>query len=131
MMEEIGPFNDLTHLAEIGELDPAYYRDVEILATLEILARHKAKNVLLIGQKGVGKTRLVRGIAVAGARGETVGLIEHFRIVELDMGTLLVGAEALKHKLPRLIHFLRKERDTILFVDNIHQIFDMENSTDL
>lgn len=130
-MEEVGPFNDLTNLAEIGELEPAYCRDVEILSTLEILARQEAKNVLLIGQKGVGKTRLVRGIAVAGVRGETVGLLEDFHIVELDMGTLLVGAESLRDKLPRLFHFLRKERGTILFVDNIHQIFDMENSTDL
>lgn len=129
-MQNLGPVNDLTHQAELGELQPAYAREDEIVATLEILARRSSRNVLMVGEKGVGKTHLVRGIAVAGVRGETVGLLENLRIVELATGLLLVGTDELRKKLERLLRHLRIYRDTVLFVDDIHQVLSLESSND-
>ncbi len=124
MLNQDSLTRDLTRLAESGELEPAYQREGEILSILEVLARHKAKNALLVGHSGVGKNRIVEGLAVSGVRGETEGLLENFRMLELDLGILSSGAANWEKKLLDLIKYLRQTRDIILFIDNVHAIFE-------
>ena len=51
---------DLTQLAAEGQLDPTIGRAKEIERVMEILARRKKNNPVLIGEPGVGKTRTSR-----------------------------------------------------------------------
>ena len=65
---------DLTELARQGKLDPVIGRAKEIETTIEVLARRKKNNPVLIGEPGVGKTAIVEGPRAAdrpgpGARG--------------------------------------------------------------
>lgn len=113
---------DLTKEAEYGELDQVYCRERELFSILEILSRKNAANVLLVGPSGVGKNRIVEGLAIAGAREETDGLLEGFRLLELDFGALSSGSSQMEERLLHLLRYIRKERDIILFVDNIHQV---------
>jgi ATP-dependent Clp protease ATP-binding subunit ClpC len=47
---------DLTELARQGKLDPVIGREEEIAQVIQILARRKKNNPVLIGEAGVGKT---------------------------------------------------------------------------
>lgn len=50
---------DLTELARQGKLDPVIGRAKEIETVIEVLARRKKNNPVLIGEPGVGKTAIV------------------------------------------------------------------------
>ena len=43
-----------------GEIDPIFGRDREIRQMVDILARRRKNNPLIVGEAGVGKTALVR-----------------------------------------------------------------------
>ena len=53
---------DLTAIARDGKLDPVIGRAHEIETTMEVLARRKKNNPVLIGEPGVGKTAIVEGL---------------------------------------------------------------------
>ena len=67
---------NLTQLAARGELDPVVGRDAEIERALDVLAKRNANNACLIGAPGVGKTSVVRGLAVRIANGDDVACFE-------------------------------------------------------
>ena len=54
---------DLTALAAKGELDPVIGRDKEVKRIVQILARRKKNNPVLIGDPGAGKTSVVEMLA--------------------------------------------------------------------
>lgn len=127
MLNQDTPTRDYTRLAELGELEPAYGRELEIFKILEVLARKRAKNVLLVGHEGVGKSRVVEGLAVAVSRGEVDGLLGNFRLIELDLALFRVSGGEMAARLPSLVKYLRKTGDVVLFVDNVHQILNPDD----
>src|SRR5262245_6127400 len=54
---------NLTRLAEVQELPPVYFRDDMIQDMMEVLCRSQQRNVLLVGEAGIGKTTVVQGLA--------------------------------------------------------------------
>ena len=54
---------DLTELARNGEMDPVIGRKDEIRRVIQILCRRTKNNPVLIGEAGVGKTAIARGLA--------------------------------------------------------------------
>src|SRR5919106_569096 len=56
--------SDMPQLAAEGQLDPTIGRAKEIERVMEILARRKKNNPVLIGEPGVGKTAIVEGLAL-------------------------------------------------------------------
>jgi len=116
---------DLTERAREGELEPAIGRNQDILTILEILSRKTKNNVILVGEAGVGKTRIVEGLAWAAVHKKAGGLLRGYRLLELDMAALMAGTQyrgAFEEKLMGLLEQLRDARDTILFIDEIHLI---------
>jgi ATP-dependent Clp protease ATP-binding subunit ClpC len=111
--------HDLTHLAGMGKLDPAFGREEDILAIAEVFSRHNPKSAILVGSSGVGKSQIVKGLAVAGVRGETAGLLEDFQVVELDSSLVHSYVEGSGERLSGIMDFLRKEEKAILAIDNI------------
>ena len=69
---------DLVELARKGKIDPVIGRDAEIRRVVQVLARRRKNNPVLIGDPGVGKTAIVEGLAAshrpgrraAGAQGQ-------------------------------------------------------------
>ena len=83
---------DLTQMAQEGKLDPVIGRDEEIRRTIQVLARRKKNNPVLIGDPGVGKTAIAEGLAIRIINKDVPEVLFDKRIVSLDMGALIAGA---------------------------------------
>ena len=55
---------NLTQRARDGHIDPIFGRDREIRQMVDILARRRKNNPIIVGEAGVGKTALVEGLAL-------------------------------------------------------------------
>lgn len=117
--------HDLTAAAARGEIDPAIGRDDVVMQIMEILSRKAKNNLILVGEAGVGKTKVVEGLALLAVQGGMGGILSGMRILELSVGTLMAGTQyrgALEEKLRALLDELKKSKDIILFIDEIHLI---------
>ena len=117
---------DLTALARQGKLDPVIGRWQEIETTIEILARRKKNNPVLIGEPGVGKTAIVEGLAQAIANGEVPEVLRDKRLVELNVNSLVAGSkyrgefeERIKQVLDEIV---AHQNEVIIFIDELHTI---------
>ena len=116
---------DLTQLARDGKGDPVIGRDREIDRVIQILSRRKKNNPILIGEAGVGKSAIVEGLALRIARGEVPATIAGKRIFSLDVSALVAGTKfrgEFEERMQQLLDLLRRSRDTIVFIDEIHTI---------
>ncbi len=84
---------DLTELAARGAFDPTVGRDAEIRRMQQVLARRMENNPLLVGEPGIGKTSIVRGLAARMARGDVPRMLVGKRIVAIDTGAIVAGAK--------------------------------------
>ncbi|MBE0591104.1 MAG: NDP-hexose 4-ketoreductase, partial [Gemmatimonadales bacterium] len=84
---------DLTQLAADDELDPTIGRASEIQRVMEILARRKKNNPVLIGEPGVGKTAIVEGLALLIASGNCPDVLRDHRVLSLDMAAVIAGTK--------------------------------------
>src|SRR5438270_11931745 len=64
---------DLTEEARQGKPDPVTGRDDESRRTIQVLARRTKNNPVLIGEPGVGTTRVGAGVAQRVAGGDCRG----------------------------------------------------------
>ncbi|MFP4901484.1 Clp protease N-terminal domain-containing protein, partial [Paraburkholderia sp. BR14261] len=83
---------DITGKARDGKIDPVFGRDREIQQMVDVLARRRKNNPILVGEPGVGKTALVEGLALRVAEGTVPNVIRDVRILTLDLGLLQAGA---------------------------------------
>lgn len=116
---------DVTHLAEEGTLDPIVGRENEIERVSQILSRRKKNNPILIGEPGVGKTAIVEGLALRIVQKKVSRVLFNKRIVMLDMAALVAGTKyrgQFEERMKAIMNELEKNRDVILFIDEIHTI---------
>ncbi|GMV99554.1 MAG: ATPase AAA [Candidatus Hydrogenedentota bacterium] len=116
---------DLTKMAVNGKLEPAIGRDQDIMTMVEILARKTKNNVMLVGEAGVGKTRVVEGLAASIVTGGMGGILPNYRILELSLAALTAGTQyrgQFEEKLLKLLEKLKSDDKTVLFIDEAHLI---------
>jgi ATP-dependent Clp protease ATP-binding subunit ClpA len=116
---------DLVERADGGLLDPVIGRETELERTVQILCRRRKHNPVFVGEPGVGKTALAEGLAIKVSRGDVPDLLEAMRIYSLDMGALLAGTKFrgdFEQRLKGVLAALKKKKDAILFIDEIHTI---------
>ena len=105
--------------------NPLIGRDEEISLVLETLLRKNKNNPLLIGEAGVGKTAIVEEIAQMIKRKEVPLALQDKTIISLEMGSLVAGTKyrgEFEEKLGGIISELIKNKNIILFIDEIHSI---------
>src|SRR3954462_9701244 len=90
-LDEFG--RDLTGEAGEGRIDPVIGREEEIEQNVEILARRRKNNAVLIGEAGVGKTAIVEGLARRMAQGGVPVTLQGARLVALDMAGMVAGSQ--------------------------------------
>ena len=117
---------DLTKLASEGKLDPVIGRAKEIETTIEVLARRKKNNPVLIGEPGVGKTAIVEGLAQRIVAGEVPEALRNKRLVELSINSMVAGSKYRGEFEERVQQVLKEVTDRqdqlVLFIDEIHTI---------
>ena len=116
---------DITRLAETGSLDPIVGREEEIERVSQILSRRKKNNPILIGEPGVGKTAIVEGLALRIVQRKVSRVLFDKRVISLDLAALVAGTKyrgQFEERMKAIMNELEKNRDVILFIDEIHTI---------
>lgn len=116
---------DVTKLAEMGSLDPIVGRENEIERVSQILSRRKKNNPILIGEPGVGKTAIVEGLALKIVQRKVSRVLFDKRVISLDLAALVAGTKyrgQFEERMKAIMNELEKNRDVILFIDEIHTI---------
>ncbi|MDC1320852.1 ATP-dependent Clp protease ATP-binding subunit [Flavobacteriaceae bacterium] len=116
---------DLTSMAENGDLDPIVGRNEEIQRVSQILSRRKKNNPLLIGEPGVGKSAIAEGLALRITQKKVSRVLFNKRIISLDLASLVAGTKyrgQFEERMKAVMNELEKNREIILFIDEIHTI---------
>ena len=116
---------DLTELAEQDKLDPVVGREKEIERVSQILSRRKKNNPLLIGEPGVGKSAIAEGLALRIVQKKVSRILYNKRVITLDLASLVAGTKyrgQFEERMKAVMNELEKNKDIILFIDEIHTI---------
>ena len=123
---------DLTALASEGKLDPVIGREKEIERVSQILSRRKKNNPLLIGEPGVGKSAIAEGLALRIHQKKVSRVLFGKRVITLDLASLVAGTKyrgQFEERMKAIMTELEKNRDVILFIDELHTIVGAGSST--
>ena len=116
---------DLTQLAAENQLDPTIGRAKEIERVMEILARRKKNNPVLIGEPGVGKTAIVEGLALLIANGQCPDVLRDHRVLSLDMAAVIAGTKyrgQFEERLKAVMNEIAQNKNIVLFIDELHTL---------
>lgn len=116
---------NLNLLAKKGRFDKLVGREQEIERVIQSLGRKTKSNPLLIGEPGVGKTAVIEGLAKRIVDREVPEYMKDFIIYSLDIGSLIAGAKYrgdFEKRLKELLNELKKNKNSVLFIDEIHMI---------
>ena len=116
---------DITKAAEEGTLDPIVGRDREIERLAQILSRRKKNNPVLIGEPGVGKSAIAEGLAIRIIQKKVSRVLFDKRVVALDIASIVAGTKyrgQFEERMKAILNELAKNKNIILFIDEIHTI---------
>jgi ATP-dependent Clp protease ATP-binding subunit ClpB len=117
---------DLTALARDGKIDPVIGRDTEIRRVVQVLSRRTKNNPVLIGEPGVGKTAIVEGLAQRIVAGDVPETLRDKKLVSLDLGAMVAGAQYRGQFEERLKSVLEEIRNSdgqvVTFLDELHTV---------
>jgi ATP-dependent Clp protease ATP-binding subunit ClpC len=116
---------DLTRQAKEGKLQPLIGRRSELLQLSRALFRKEKNNVVLIGEAGVGKTRIVEGLAQFAAQDGAPEELRMLRFVAIPPGTLVAGTKHrgdLEERVSGIVKEAANDRQIVLFFDEMHAL---------
>ena len=108
---------DLTEAAGAGELTQALGREKEIGVLLGLLFSEDPKSILIVGEDGVGKTRLVGAVALAATNGMLAGTLPACRILEFNLGIMQNATLQVVNKVNALISLARETPGLVVVID--------------
>jgi type VI secretion system protein VasG len=118
--------HNFTQQARDGKLDPVLCRDGAIRQMIDILARRRKNNPIVVGEAGVGKTAIVEGLALRIATGEVPQVLKGVELLCLDLGLLQAGASVkgeFERRLQGVIDEVKASpKPIILFIDEAHTL---------
>ena len=123
---------DITRAAADGKLDPVIGRETEIERLAQILSRRKKNNPVLIGEPGVGKSAIIEGLAERINQRKVARVLFDKRIVALDMAGVVAGTKyrgQFEERIKNIIDEATKNKNIILFIDEIHTIVGAGNAS--
>jgi ATP-dependent Clp protease ATP-binding subunit ClpC len=116
---------DITQKAADGKLRPMIGRKAELRQMVKTLLRVEKNNPLVIGEKGVGKTAIINGLAQMIVRGE-IPELSGKNIVKIDLNKVVAGTQnrgMFEERMQAIIDAAKNSNGrVILFIDEIHMI---------
>ncbi|MCD6149984.1 ATP-dependent Clp protease ATP-binding subunit [bacterium] len=100
-------------------------REKEMERIINILGRKNKNNPVLIGDPGVGKTAIAEGLAQKINSGKVPPRLLDKKILNLDMALLVAGTSfrgEFEERLKEIISETKRNKNIILFIDEIHTI---------
>lgn len=116
---------DLNEKAKQGKIDPVIGRNDEINRVIQILSRRNKNNPVLIGEPGVGKTAIAEGLAQRIVNNDVPEILKNSHIISLNMSSVVAGTKyrgEFEERLKKVIDEVKKHKDWILFVDELHTL---------
>ncbi len=117
---------NFTQRAREGKIDPIFGRHREIRQVVDILARRRKNNPIIVGEPGVGKTALVEGLARVIAEGGVPEALRNVEVLGLDLGLLQAGAGVrgeFENRLKAVIQEVKASpKPIVLFIDEAHTL---------
>jgi len=117
---------DFTAKAASGDIDPVFGREEEIHQIIDVLARRRKNNPILVGEPGVGKTAVIEGLALRISEGDVPDMLKNVTLLGLDMGALEAGAGMkgeFENRLKGVLSEIKaSETPIILFIDEAHTL---------
>ncbi|HYN97642.1 MAG TPA: ATP-dependent chaperone ClpB [Pilimelia sp.] len=117
---------DLTAQARDGKVDPVIGRDAEIRRVVQVLSRRTKNNPVLIGEPGVGKTAIVEGLAQRIVAGDVPESLRDKRLVSLDLGAMVAGAQyrgQFEERLKSVLEEIKGSNGQVItFLDELHTV---------
>lgn len=126
-MSELNKIKELQNLNMKMENEKAIVlgREKEINSIITILSRKEKANPLLIGEPGIGKSAIIEEVARRIAHKEVPTCMQDTIIYELNINNLVAGTKyrgEFEEKMERICTTVKKYRNAVLFIDEIHQI---------
>lgn len=97
-------------------------REKELRQMVEILLSTSRRNVLLVGESGVGKTALIRRLAMEILDGDVPGTLKNLRLKEINFVSLLTGSKyrgQFEEKVLKLFNDF-KSQQAVLVLEDVH-----------
>ena len=116
---------DLNKEAKEGRIDTLIGREPELDDIVHILARRKKNNCIVVGEPGVGKTAIAEGIAKKIVDKQVPDAIKDKIVYSLDVASLVAGTKFrgdFEERAKVVLEKLQKQKDVILFIDEVHMI---------
>lgn len=102
--------------------NPAVDRENEI-EKIEIVLLSVDKSAILVGESGVGKTAIVKGLAYNIQKGLVPEKLKDLEILSINTSSLISGCQyvgMVEERLNEIISELKNNKNIILFLDEIH-----------
>lgn len=100
-------------------------RDKECEAVMRILQKRGRKNVILVGEPGVGKSAIAEKIAFCIANGNCPEALKDKVVLQLNVNSIIAGTTLrgmAEERFKKLVDYLEKNENAILFIDEIHMV---------
>lgn len=114
---------NLSDQARRNKLPPVIGREAQMTAIARVLSRTSKRNVILVGEAGVGKTAVVEGLAQKFVSQNAPDELRRLKIVQINISDLTAGTHYrgdMEARLRRIIEEACADPDLILFIDEIH-----------
>jgi ATP-dependent Clp protease ATP-binding subunit ClpC len=121
---------DLTDLAKRGFLLPCMDREKESEEIFRILEGGR-KNLVLVGQPGVGKTTIIEGLARKMISEDVPSELSDKRLVSLSLSRLIAGAQApgeVEQRLQIILSEIVRAGNIVLFIKDIHNLIGVKTT---
>jgi ATP-dependent Clp protease ATP-binding subunit ClpB len=102
-------------------------REAELNTMKEILCRFSKPNVLIIGDRGIGKSTLIDNLILNVIQNQVPDVLHKVQLFELDLSSLIAGASykgEIEDRLRNCIQELRQYPKAILIIEEIHTLLD-------
>lgn len=122
--------SDYNAMALEKSFDNIFFREKEVAKMSEVLCRKQKKNVILIGEPGVGKSAVVGLLAKKIISCECTEFLLNKKIISLNLSNLIAGTKLrgeFEERLVKTMEEIKKMGNVIVFIDEVHNVIGMGN----